>query len=371
MNIANLRHVRFSEFFRLIIFDDFVVLQHVKNGAITKQIQSDLVDFRTLADYLHGNYKISVEIIVANKSISCKSISSKLSRADLKDFANENLKQDAVNIVFYENKFFDKRKSITICYLLLQPKIICILQRVINLDNNILGITCWPVWLISSYFDAFPKDRGKFNASFFTIETSRGWEIIALHEDNFVCYRNVSGDNLDRELETDNTIKYVARICKINPENIAIYSISESIIADFTKKSTNYMNMISNDIDHNHLKFSQYLYRVINLAFVIFFIFIPYEIITEAMSIFDVNDKICTAEIDMASIDRNVLNEIDVWISIDEYINRYQADFRGTLKEYVKRNNCKLLQKASLKLDECSNEIIIEVVDSFNTDYDK
>jgi hypothetical protein len=354
--------------------DHSLKIQHVKNGEITKNIQLDFADFDSIADYLHGHSKIPIEIVVSSKSISCKSISSKLSRVDLKNFALGNLKFDAVNTVFYENKSLGNGKSIAICYSLLSHHVVSIFQQLLNLGNNILGVTCWPIWLVSSYFDAFPKDRDKFCTAFFMIETDENWEIIVIHDSNFVCYRNVLSDNFDKNLETDNTIRYVTQVCKINPEDIAIYSINEETIANFTKKSAKYMNLVSSDIDYNCFKLSQYLCRVINTLCVIFLIVLPCKIISEFIDIFTIMNMANEAQTTMNTADRNVLSEANLWMIIDECAYKQQADFRSALENYVETTGSKLLQKAFLKLDDSSNEIVVnttQMLDNSAINYSK
>jgi hypothetical protein len=337
-------------------------MQYVRNGKITKNLQSDFGDFDLIADYLHDHSKIPIEIVISNKSISCKSISSKLSRADLKNFALGNLNFDTTNAIFYGNKSFNNSKSITICYSLLPHQVISIFQQLLSLGNNILGVICWPIWLISSYFDSFPEDRNKFGTAFFMVDTADNWEIIAVHDGNFVCYRNVLSDNFDKNLETDNTIKYVSQVCKINPEDIAIYSINENTIANFTKKSEEYMSIVSNEIDYNCFKLSQCLCRVINTFCIIFLVVLPCKIISEFIDIFAIMNITNDVQAAMNTIDRNVLNEANLWMIIDECAYNQQADFRSALADYVETTGSKLLQKASLKLDESSNKIVVNTM---------
>jgi hypothetical protein len=65
------------------------------------------------------------------------------------------------------------------------------------------------------------------------------------------------------------------------------------------------------------------------------------------------------AQMGMSTLDRNVLNEANLWMIIDECTYKQQADFRSALENYVETTGNKLLQKASLKLDQDSNKITI------------
>ncbi|MDR1476320.1 MAG: hypothetical protein LBI20_03320 [Holosporales bacterium] len=369
MNISRLSsYRRHSDFIRVTIFDNSLRLQLIKDGKIIKKIQSNLLAFDSIINYMLENPKTPIEIVISNKSISCKSIPSKLSGADLKNFARWNLKPDTINTVFYENKFLNKRKSLAICHSLLSSQIIFILQQLLNLGNDILGIVCWPIWLISSYFNIFPEDRNKFRTTFFTVEIDENWEIIAIHEGNFVCYRNVLNDNFDKIAEIDSTIKYVAQICKINPEDIAIYTINENTITDFTKKSTEYMSIVSSEIDYNCIKLSRYLECTINALCFIFFIIVPYKIISETIDTITITGKINEARNTMNTIDPSVSHQLDFWMAVDGHYLDQPVNFRGALKKYVETTEVKFLQKASLKLDETSNKIIVNAVEALNID---
>ncbi|MDR1234206.1 MAG: hypothetical protein LBJ92_03630 [Holosporales bacterium] len=374
---------------RLFAFDDSIKLTHIRNERIIRSIKCNLPDTRptpkppeseqktdyvtggkgtidTILTYLNNNPKIPVEIIISNKTMSCRSVPANLSNSDIKSMVASDLRSDSTNTVLYESNLFKKYGSIVSCKMQLPKQIIDSIKFILGIGNHFLGITCWPIWIISSYFIAFPEDKNKFSTSIFTIEMKCNWEIIVLHEDRYVCYRRGLNDQFDKNDEIANTIKHVSQICKIDPEDVVIYSINENTIASFTNRSESYMNILSDGIDFSSIKISQNLRRVINVSCILLLITLPLTMVSDIIDTFEISANIEESQKALNSVDRNVLNEIELWKRIGSSLHFKKHNFYSELQKYAECNDVKLLRQASLTVDESSDQITIDIVPESN-----
>jgi hypothetical protein len=355
------------DFIRILFFDDLVKLMHIKNGKVMRNLQCDLSDMNEVVVFLRNNSKISVELIIANKTMLCRSVPANLSRTDIRNLSTVDTRSNATNAALYESNLFKKRGSIALCNMQLSSQTIDAMKCILESNNHFLGVTCWPIWVISSYFDAFPEDKNKFSTSVFTVEDEGRWEIIVLHDNKYVCYRHGSDEYFDKDAEVANTIKHVSQICKIDPGSVAIYSINESTIASFTDRSDFYMNILLDNINFNAIKISQTLQRLLNVSCLLLLTILPWTLISDVVNTVELSTKIEESRRELGSIDQTVLSEIELWKKVGPSLPFKKHDFHAELQKCIEDSDVQLLRKASLTIDESSDRIIVNIVPKAST----
>jgi hypothetical protein len=346
-NLKNLFHdVTRKEFIRVVILDDYLRLLHVREREHTQTLRFSPMEKYKLFGYLSDNSSLPFEIIIYNNAMTCKSISvNNLKRKDLKTLASNILvdKEKLVNVVCYENKFSYKNKVVLFCDMKLTPVTISIIHELLAVKNQVISISCWPLWLINSYLSHHKIDTDKFPVALFTVENENIWEIIVLFDGKYVCYRHGIIENFNKKLETENTIKYINQILDVNLNDIAIYSITEETILNFKKIQRTNMNIVSKDKKLNVVsglrKFDNYIKLACTACLLLFLC----NAALSSVKILNYRAKITNINKIIDGVDKNLLNEIDIWNEVNDMDFKVDFDFKKALEECIQDKQKKLL----------------------------
>jgi hypothetical protein len=350
---------------RVAIFDNCIRLAHIKNLKIAKDISSDFIHRGSILRYLSENAKTSVELIISDRVISCKSILlDKLSIRDVMRLAESSInKQEIANTACYELPLLKKMKNIAICTLFLNPIIADIVQQFLKIDNLILGITCWPIWIVDSYFSLFPEDSKKFGVSLFTVESEKTLEIIVMNDDKFICYRRGDIETFNKTIEEQNTIRYISQVYKINPNDIAIYHISNDTISGFAERSTRYMHVVSQNLNCKFLGFSRIVRGIMSCISGIIFCYLTFVIAINGLDLCEMKEKIQRSKGILQSVDKRVIDEADLWIELQGRYNE-QYDFKGAVRKKMEESGLNHASKIILNVDETLNTVLVSLDES-------
>ena len=355
----------YDEFIRCFVFDDYIELSHIKDEKIFKTTKYDFIDKANIFTYLENNSTIPVEFVISNKTMNCKSVSLKnISSKDVKALVKNTLlsKGESINTICFEKKISYKSGSISISEFNLNPVLTKILEELLEIKNQIISVLTWPIWIIYSYFDKFPEDRNKFMTSIFVIENENGWEIIALYKGKFICYRRGGLENFNKNLEIENTMKYMSHMLKADPQDLAIYSITDETLKTFTFNSQINMEIISKS---ETLKINQHpknFNRSIKIASCSMFLLLFTNTIADIIKIFSINEKIENCEKNINSLDKSVLSELSLWGDIDSGNYMMQANFKDTLKRYTTSEKINRLQNVSMKINDTTKKVEISAI---------
>lgn len=363
-NILNLFTGNTSRnFIRVIIFDEFLKLHHIKSGVIFHKLCVDLSNNHEIFQYLQNHQMFPVEIIIGSKSMCCKSVlAKKITSKDIFSLARNTLsyKKDIINTILYTKKKLmnSNRDHISFCEVNINEFVSHIIHSLFAIKNVIRCVTAWPIWIISSYFGRFLEDEQKFGCSLFVLENEDSWEIIGYNNGLIVCYRSGSVNFFDKQVEVENTIKYIVQTYKISSENIAIYVINEQVIDEFVNYSNQNMSILSKVIDNKSLPITYNISKIANLGFsaicTIFLVLIG----ADFFKLHSIKHEIKEANKVLNSIDKNILSEISLWKEVN-FNNIKQPDFKSELRNYIKNNGNKILQMALLKVTKDGNKIEI------------
>jgi hypothetical protein len=340
------KNITNKDFIRIVVFDNFLHLLHIKEGEQTQKLLFNLREKHELFKYLDKNRSLPIEIAIYSNTMTCKSISiNNLKRKDLKVLAMNMLidKEKLINVVCYENKLSYKNKVILFCDMKLTPIIITIIQELLSVKNRIISTSCWPLWLINSYLSNYKIDTDKFPVALFTIENEDIWEIIVLFDERYVCYRHGAIGNFNKKLETENTIKYVNQVLDINPNNIAIYSITEETILSFRKTQQINMNIVSKNEKLNTIGELRKFDNCINFACIAGLLFFLCSAALNTVKIFSCDVKIANINKIIDGIDKELLNEIKIWDEVDYLNYKTNFDFKNALEKHLQNSQKKLL----------------------------
>jgi hypothetical protein len=246
------------------------------------------------------------------------------------------------------------------CTLFLNPVVSNIIQQLMNADNLILGITCWPVWIVDSYFSLFPADNKKFGASLFTVESEKTLEIIVTNNEKFICYRSGSIGTFNKDIEEQNTIRYISQTYKINPKDVAIYHVNNETIDSFTKKSSRYLHVVSNNINCKALGFSGIARKLSSCICGLFFIWMSVCAIAKYVDLNDIQNKKKCSQSVLESIDKRVMDESSLWIPLRGTYQK-SPDFKKCIKEQMAYERLNTADKIMLKVDQTSDAVSVNL----------
>ena len=356
--------VNFEEFIRLTLFDDSIKLTHIRNDKLIEELLVELRNKIKIFEYLKNNPAIPMDVIISSNTMSCRSISlNKLKEKDINTLATNLLigKNESINLVCYEKKMSYKKGTISLCDMKLSPVISIILQEILNFGNPVSSVLGWPFWIVSSYFELYPSDKNKFEVSLFIIETAQRWEIIAVHNGKYICYRHGSIENFNKKIETTSAINFINQMFNIDPNNIAIYSINNETIATFKKNSYINMKIISKSGELCIANKSQNLNYILKVACSIVFLGPFTNTIVDVVKIFHYNNRIQESKDIANSLEPEIVNEVPLWGSLEDYGYMNRLDFKSKLKEKIKNFKQKL-QNASIKIDEKTKQVVMNTI---------
>lgn len=355
----------YDEFIRCFVFDDYIELSHIKDEKIFKTTKYDFIDKTNIFTYLENNATIPVEFVISNKTMNCKSVSLKnISSKDVKTLVKNTLinKGESINTICFEKKISYKSGSISISEFNLNPVLTKILEELLEIKNQIISVLTWPIWIIYSYFDKFPEDRNKFMTSIFVIENENGWEIIALYKGKFICYRRGGIENFNKNLEIENTMKYMSHMLKADPKDLAIYSINDETLKTFVVNSRVNMEIMSKSETLNIKQNPKNFNRTIKIASCSMFLLLFTNTVADIIKIFNIDEKIESSEKNIESIDKNILSEISMWNDIDSGNYIMQANFKDTLRKYAASEKINRLQNVSMKVNDETKKVDIAAI---------
>lgn len=349
-------------FIRVIIFSDCIELFHIHNEII-KIIKISQEKSDQIFNYLSIYKNTSIELVISNKFMSCKSVAQKsVSKREIKTLADNILesKQGSVNAVFFDNINQYKNKFYTICSANLEKSTIDFINQLLAINNNV-NIVAWPAWIVFTYFQNFPTDKEKFNCSLFTIERSDSFEIIVYTDNGIICYRNGDLKLEEKEVEIENTIKYVRKTYNISPKEMAIYSIDEQILETLLKKIPNNMEIVCNEIDNSLLKYKHNVNKIIKIAFNLFLLLLLSKCCLGLFYIHDIEKQINKYNNDIDLFDKNIFSELDLWDNINCSLID-DLDFKALLKRRIETEKIGKIQNATISIDKESQEIAIRLI---------
>ncbi|GHT88792.1 hypothetical protein FACS1894113_2030 [Alphaproteobacteria bacterium] len=350
-----------SEFLRIIISDDCIDLFHINNKNILKKLSFYLDKYDEIFNYLQLNKTLSMTLVISNKFMTCKSILKKtVTNKELQNLAKSMLsfQKELVNTVFYD-KFSNKGAFLTVCAAKLDIEIAKVINKIVS-ENYDVSLTCWPKWIVSEYFQNFPLDENKFSCSLFTVERNNNCEIIVYTKNGIICYRNCVIKIENKKAEIENTIKYIQKTHKISTENIAIYSITDSVLELFFEKSNGEMNVICEHIDNAFLKYRKNTNNIIKVAFSVFSLFFIAQCFCEMSTISKVKTQIAECNNVLEKIDKSILSEINIWNNIDCRCAD-QFDFKELLKNHMFESKVDKIQNASIKIDTKTMDAFVDI----------
>lgn len=356
--------INFEEFIRVILFDDSIKLIHILNNKLINKISIELREKTKIFEYLENNSSIPMDVIISSNTMSCRSVSvNKLKEKDIHTLATNILvgKKESINLVCYEKKMSYRNGAVSLCDMKLSPVISIILEEILNIGNPVSSFLGWPFWIVSSYFELYPSDKNKFEASLFIIETEKIWEIIAIHNEKYICYRHGNLENFNKKIETENVIKFTNQMFNIDPNDMVIYSINNKTISTFTKNSHVRMKAISKSGEICIANKTQNINFILKIACSIVFLGLFINTIFDVIKIFHYDNRIQESRDTIDSIDPEIVNEIAFWGSLDDYGYMDRVDFKSKLKEKTKNSKQKL-QNASIKIDEKTKQIVMNTI---------
>ncbi|MDR0942677.1 MAG: hypothetical protein LBM19_03655 [Holosporales bacterium] len=361
--IVNLFHaVQYEEFIRVVVSDASILSLHIRKEKLLNALKFALKDKADLFQYLKENENAPVEIVISNEATECQSITTgKLKEKDIISLSNNLLteKSESANILFYEKKLLYGNNFISICLMKLSSPVVSIFQQLLSVKNLAISVSCWPMWIIASYFNLYSSDMDKFSASLFIIEFEESWEIIVLNNGNYFCYRRGNIRNFNRKLEIENTLTYIGQALKINLNDVAIYSVGKDMIMSFTKNSPIDMKIISKIGKFKMLHNSKNTIRIAKLGAGILSLTILSNALHNIVEIFDYKREIKDANQIINSIDNKVIDEIAIWENIDGCNYTPLIDFKNVLRE---NSPDKRLKNALINIDVKTNKITVETI---------
>ena len=355
---------RFEEFLRIIISDNNLTLVHINHEKIERKIETELIDKIKIFEYIKEHVIHPLEVIISSNTMSCRSISlNNLREKDVIALANNVLtgKNGSVNLACYEKKFSYKRGSASFCDMKLTPIISLILKETLELGNPISATVAWPFWIVENYFKLHPSDREKFKAPIFVVKTKSGSEIIGLHNGKHVYYRRGCSDGFNEEVETNNAIKFITQLFNANLEDVVIYSLNDETIDTFTFNSNLDMQLVSKSGNLVAANRAVNLDLVLKSACSLIFIGLFINTIMDVAKIFNYSFREKQAEKSINAVDPEIVNELAMWGSLDNYVPVKHLDLKSELTKKTKGTN-KKLQNASLKIDEKTKQSTLNTI---------
>ncbi|MDR3224321.1 MAG: hypothetical protein LBT03_01915 [Holosporales bacterium] len=352
-----------EEFIRAVVFDKSVLLCHIRDSKSIKTVSFDFNDINDLFSYLAEYEIIPIEVIISSKTMFCKSIVvNKLRESDVISLATSMLseKKETVNIVCYEKKLSYRTGDIVICDMKVDTTASYLIQKLLKVKNLVLSASCWPIWIVSSYFDMYNSDLNKFSASLFVIEYDDSWEMVVFYCGCYTCYRRGNIENFDRKIEIENTLMHINKTLKIDPNDVVVYSIAENTILCFTANSPVDMRFVSTEGKFEVSKCSRILDRIVKFGGGTLFLTMFICTITDVFKVFEYQRKIESANNTMKSVDTKVLNEAALWKDINQNNVSKKINFKKELRK--NHNTKKNLKKATVKINTDTNEVTVNTI---------
>ena len=347
---------KITSFIRITIYNNEIQLTHIINKHIEKIIKSSETTPNEIFNYLENHKNIFVDIVIANTTISCKSITlNKSSEKDIESLAQNILKSkgNLVNLVCYEKKLSYRSGIASIFAMKLNKNTEDILHDIIKIDNPINAIIPSPVWIVSSYFDLHKTEKGKFKVQIFVANYKSQTEIIAIYDNKYIYYKNVNSSDINENEEINNVIKLANQLFKTNIDDTAIYYLNDEMLDKFVISASINTCLVSKD--KNFMKINKF--ETINLAIkcvcIIIVVAMMFNTFSNIFQILQYNEKINYAKNLIATADSELIDEVDLWQGIKNYIITKPVNLKAKLSKTTK-NGDKKFRNVSIKFDEKS-----------------
>ncbi len=356
-------HLNIKEFIRIIISDEKLQLFHFKDKTNIKNFEVLLKENQQIFSYLLRNSSIFTEIVISSNTIFNRSISLRnLKESDIKTLATNLLieKKESANLVAYEKKLSYRGGFANICNMNLSSAFILILDNLLKVENPIISISTWPIWLVTSYFQIYPMDLNKFEVSVFIGEYDSRWEIIATQNKKLISYRQGNIENFNKKSETENILKYITHTLNISLNDIVIYSINNDTISEFSNISPVNMSLVSksgNFVDFNR---KQNLNIIFKAACIIGFLIVFSNTIFDIYKILDYKNQIQNNENLLEEIPDSVAKDLPLWNKLKEYNYDHHIKLKTELQKETDMK--RKLKNVSIKIDEKSDKLIINTI---------
>ena len=353
-----------DEFLRVFISDGTISLIHIQNNKIIHKNEFDFMGKMQVYRYIYDHTRLPLEIIISNKTISCRSIIlDNLCKKDIDALAKNIFyeKRNGVNFALYEKKFSYRSGTALFCDMKLSPVVSQILQEVISIGNPVNTIIASPFWVVTNYFREHPSERRKFKAQIFVVTTSVWQEVIALHNDKYVFYKKSTAPNFDENNEVSDVIKYVKQLFNINLDDIAIYSFDNETLDTFTKISDINMQIISSLDNFVIDRKQQVLSRALNSICLLIMSLCFIKTFIDIAQIIKYNKEIAKMNDTLNTFDSQILEDIDIWTNLSSQTGLTYINFRNKFAEKM-RDIDKKLQNVSIEVTQRNEQVIFKPV---------
>jgi hypothetical protein len=203
------------------------------------------------------------------------------------------------------------------------------------------------------------------------VESEKTLEIIVLNEDKFICYRRGNIETFNKAIEEQSTIRYIAQVYKINPNDIAIYHITNETISGFTEKSTRYMHLVSQNLNCKLLGFSRVIRGIVSCICSLVSCYLAFVTAVNSLDLFAIKNKKQSAEMTQRSIDSRIFNEIDFWSQLPVSCYRSQPrDLKEIVGQKVAEAGLKRVNKITLSVNDHSGTVLVNLDESGRPLYD-
>lgn len=352
-----IQHWRARNFIQIFLQDNNVKLRNIKNGTIDTVVDYNVNNIDGLLFYLNAYSKVPVDIIVHPSNMFAKNMASqRMNNSDVESMLEKTLmsKKCNFNTVFYINKKSIRgENNISVCETNLDDISASVLNSLLNLNNQINSISCWPLWVCDNYFSFFANDIQKFKCSLFAIKHDNFSEIIAVDKySKILCHRQLSDVSSENE-ETANTIQYITRTHNIKSEDVALYCITNDTIETFTKSSNVHMSYVSHIIPSTNLIFGQYQ-NSIKTALKAMCCLCAVGISFQCFDMVSLNQQIKESNDFIESFPASIVSEKPIWEKIDDALIE-GVNFQKLISEILANTEKRLIKSLELDIDENKN----------------
>jgi hypothetical protein len=343
-----------------MVFNNYATLCHIKNGRLLHA--AELSDKVSVLAYLRENIATPVEVVVHNDAMICQLIPvTNLKRREVKALATNLLaERDEANTCFYEELTRSNRNNIMVCSMMIETDALSLLCELLAVQNLILSLSCWPLWIARQCCDLYQADVRKFSALLLIGEHDELWEMVVVRNGDCVCYRTGRIDSFNRTAEIEDTLQYINKVLKVSPNDVMIYTITKDTIKEIINTSSVHMSVVSKNAEINIARYSNVVNKVIRLGcyFVTLMAFICAVVnISETLSY---QGKLTEAHKMIASIDQKIIDEAPLWKSLGNIRYDEIVDFKEILSKHV--HSSKILQSASVTIGASSDDIKVNII---------
>lgn len=335
-NILNLyiRNDRLNKFVRIFIFPNKVLAMQYELGQLVRSV-TDLSQIIILVKHY------PVELILYNRNMSCRTFSSnKLQEKDIKNLAQNNLKEGGINTVFY----CKEKDIVKMCMGNLNENMANALNCIIN-NGNIIALSAFPYWVVEAFLFLFPiKTQNKV----FIIQYMEYWHIVIVQGVNVLYNRSGNLENFNSDIELKNTLTHVKHKYKFELSDLAIFYVN-SVYIDRLWKHTNTKMKILSTVGNLNNK-TLYINKMIKLSAGIGSLILTLTAGEKAYELNNLQQESLKMHTVINQTNKSLLKDLDFWQSLEEQQVLNQLNYSQILKQYMEKHP-KLLKQVSMYID--------------------